>query len=204
MAYLDRVKLQARNLSPLDVMNALDEYNVFLPTGDAKFGDDRLRHRLQLDVRRWSSAWATSRSRTSTATPSFSRDVATPKDASFIQTNIVRVNGRRAGLHPGLPPARLQHARRGQQAQGGAAGHDRPSLTRTGHRPEGRDGPVGLRPALDREPGGGGRAGGGPLLAGDPALPGRVADDGDRRVDDSRSRCWRRSSACTARATRST
>ena len=39
MAYLDRQKMQARNLSPLDVMNALDADNVFLPTGDAKFGD---------------------------------------------------------------------------------------------------------------------------------------------------------------------
>ena len=39
MAYLDRQKLQARGLSPLDVMKALDNYNIFLPTGDAKFGD---------------------------------------------------------------------------------------------------------------------------------------------------------------------
>src|SRR5882724_10678525 len=38
MAYLDRQKMQARGLSPLDVMNALDASNVFLPTGDAKFG----------------------------------------------------------------------------------------------------------------------------------------------------------------------
>src|SRR6516225_3174098 len=38
MAYLDRLKMQARNLSPLDVMNALDTSNVFLPSGDAKFG----------------------------------------------------------------------------------------------------------------------------------------------------------------------
>ena len=39
MAYLDRDKLQARDLSPVDVMKALDNYNLFLPTGDAKFGD---------------------------------------------------------------------------------------------------------------------------------------------------------------------
>ena len=38
MAYLDRTKMQARGLSPLDVMKALDSYNLFLPTGDAKFG----------------------------------------------------------------------------------------------------------------------------------------------------------------------
>ena len=38
MMYLDRVKLQARHLSPLDVMKAVDDYNVFLPAGSAKFG----------------------------------------------------------------------------------------------------------------------------------------------------------------------
>src|SRR4051812_34670245 len=38
MLYLDRMKLQARHLSPLDVLKAVDDYNVFLPTGSAKFG----------------------------------------------------------------------------------------------------------------------------------------------------------------------
>src|SRR4029453_10221979 len=31
LAYLDRDKLQARGLSPVDVMQALDKYNVFIP-----------------------------------------------------------------------------------------------------------------------------------------------------------------------------
>ena len=39
LAYLDRQKMQARHLSLADVMNALDNYNLFMPTGDAKFGD---------------------------------------------------------------------------------------------------------------------------------------------------------------------
>ncbi len=39
MAYLDRQQMQARKLSPVDVMQALDFSNVFLPSGDAKFGD---------------------------------------------------------------------------------------------------------------------------------------------------------------------
>src|SRR4029079_16568217 len=38
MVDLDREKLQARHLSPLDVMKSLDDYNVFLPAGSAKFG----------------------------------------------------------------------------------------------------------------------------------------------------------------------
>ena len=39
MAYLDRQKMQARGPLAADVMNALDAANVFLPSGDAKFGD---------------------------------------------------------------------------------------------------------------------------------------------------------------------
>ena len=45
------------------------------------------------DVRR--TTWATSRSRPSRATPRSSATWPTPEDAAFIQTNIVRVNGRR-------------------------------------------------------------------------------------------------------------
>src|SRR5438105_4767360 len=38
IAYLDREQLQARQLSPLDVLSGLDRFNLFLPTGSAKFG----------------------------------------------------------------------------------------------------------------------------------------------------------------------
>ena len=39
MLYLDRERMQARGLSPLDVMKTMDDYNVFLPTGDIKLGE---------------------------------------------------------------------------------------------------------------------------------------------------------------------
>ena len=39
LSLADLFKLQARGLSPVDVMRAIDEYNLFLPTGDARFGD---------------------------------------------------------------------------------------------------------------------------------------------------------------------
>ncbi len=94
MLYLDRVKLQARHLSPQDVMRAVDDYNVFLPTGSAKFGNtdyaidsnsmfDMVGNMAQIPLRNehGNAAYLT--------------DVATPKDASFIQTNVVRVNGKR-------------------------------------------------------------------------------------------------------------
>jgi multidrug efflux pump subunit AcrB len=95
MAYLDRAKMQARNLSPLDVMKALDSYNVFLPTGDAKFGntdyaiDSNSMYKIielmgDIPIKTGEDGRTV-----------FLKDVATPKDANFIQTNVVRVNGRR-------------------------------------------------------------------------------------------------------------
>jgi multidrug efflux pump subunit AcrB len=94
LAYLDPLKLQARGLSPVDVMNALDRYNVFLPTGDAKFGDTdyaidsnamfKLVERMK-DIPL----------RVEPHKVDFLGDVADPKDANFIQTNVVRINGKR-------------------------------------------------------------------------------------------------------------
>ena len=117
LAYLDRQKLQARGLSPLDVMNALDNYNVFLPTGDAKIGDIdyALDSNSMFDCRRGDGDIPL---RTELGNVSFLRDVATPKDAAFIQTNVVRINGTQRGVHPRLPPARRQHAGGGRAPSG--------------------------------------------------------------------------------------
>src|SRR2546426_3945326 len=38
LAYVDREKLQARDLSPMDVVGAIHKNNVFIPTGSARFG----------------------------------------------------------------------------------------------------------------------------------------------------------------------
>src|SRR3954447_6945987 len=35
LAYMDRSRMQARNLSPQTLMNAIDNFNIFLPTGAA-------------------------------------------------------------------------------------------------------------------------------------------------------------------------
>jgi multidrug efflux pump subunit AcrB len=94
LAYLNPVKLQAQHLSPLDVMNAIDQYNIFLPTGDAKFGtmdyalDSNSMYEL---VDRMGDIPIKSHE----GKIVFLRDVAEPKDKSLIQTNIVRVNGRK-------------------------------------------------------------------------------------------------------------
>ncbi len=94
MAYLDREKLEARGLSPLDVMNAMDRYNVFLPTGDAKIGDTdyALDSNSMFDFPRQMGDIPL---RSKIGNVSYLRDVATPKDTAFIQTNIVRINGRK-------------------------------------------------------------------------------------------------------------
>jgi multidrug efflux pump subunit AcrB len=94
LAYLDRAKLEARRLSPLDVMDALDKYNVFLPTGDAKLGDIdyALDSNSMYDL---VSRMGDVPLRSELGNVSYLRDVATVKDASFIQTNIVRIDGRR-------------------------------------------------------------------------------------------------------------
>jgi multidrug efflux pump subunit AcrB len=94
IAYLDRVKMQARNLSPVQVMDALDQFNIFLPTGDAKFG------RLDYDLDSNSMYELPERMKSipikmEEGKPIYLGDVAEPKDAAMIQTNIVRVNGRK-------------------------------------------------------------------------------------------------------------
>ena len=94
MVYLDRIKLQARHLSPMDVLRAVDEYNVFLPTGSAKFGetDYAIDSNSMVDV---VGRMEEIPLRNEPGNATFLRDVATPQDANFIQTNVVRVNGKR-------------------------------------------------------------------------------------------------------------
>ena len=94
LAYLDRQKLQARNLSPVDVMDALDRSNVFLPAGDAKLGgtDYALDSNSMYELVERMGDIPIRADRTGTV---FLRDVALPKDAALVQTNVVRVDGRR-------------------------------------------------------------------------------------------------------------
>src|SRR5271165_2115081 len=94
MAYLDRTKMQARNLSAVDVMNALNAGNVFLPTGDAKFGDlDYVIDSNSMYKKVEDMGDIPVRIEPGNAT--YLKDVATPKDANYIQTNVVRVDGKR-------------------------------------------------------------------------------------------------------------
>jgi multidrug efflux pump subunit AcrB len=94
LAYMDREKMQARNLSPEDLRNALDNYNIFMPTSGARLGgtdyaiDSNSMYQfveLMGDIPVKSDGDKTI----------FLKDVATPTDTSLRQMSIVRVNGRR-------------------------------------------------------------------------------------------------------------
>jgi multidrug efflux pump subunit AcrB len=94
LALLDRNRLQARNLSPVDVMDALDRYNIFLPAGDARIGvtDYALDSNAMYEL---IDRMGDIPIRTDKSGTVFLRDVAIPKDTSLAQTNVVRVDGRR-------------------------------------------------------------------------------------------------------------
>ncbi|HJT35868.1 MAG TPA: efflux RND transporter permease subunit [Pirellulales bacterium] len=96
MLYLDRIKMQARGLGPVDIMHAVDDYNVFVPSGDVKIGnnDYALMSNSMYEFVSGKEGMGGVPLQAKLGNAEYLRDVATPKDASFIQTNIVRVNGR--------------------------------------------------------------------------------------------------------------
>ncbi len=91
-AYVDPVALSARGLSPMDVVDALGEQSVFIPTGNAKFGD--------IDYQIVSNAMTETVAEMNDIPIKvdgekvvFLRDVGEIKDTNQIQTNKVRING---------------------------------------------------------------------------------------------------------------
>jgi multidrug efflux pump subunit AcrB len=94
LAYVDPLKAQARNLSPLDVINAVRDFNVMIPTGNAKFGALE----YQINTNGMVPAVAQLNDlplRVGNGPPTYIRDVAKVEDSHQIQTNIVRVEGKR-------------------------------------------------------------------------------------------------------------
>lgn len=94
LAYVDRERLEARGLGPMDVVRALKRQSVFIPAGNLKAGDldyqifaNSMPSRVEdlndmpLAVRK--------------GVPVLVGDVADVRDSSQIQTNVVRINGRR-------------------------------------------------------------------------------------------------------------
>lgn len=94
MVYVDPQKLKARNLAPLDVVNALRNSNFLVTPGVAKFGD----YEFQLDTNAMVSAVSDLNDipvRTEPGHQVLLRDVGHAEDSSSIQTALVRINGHR-------------------------------------------------------------------------------------------------------------
>ena len=90
-------ELQAKGLSPNDVVNAVGAQNIILPTGTAKIGP------FEYQVETNGSPQTVNELndlpvRTTGSTTIYVRDVAFVRDGYSPQTNIVRVNGKRAVL----------------------------------------------------------------------------------------------------------
>ncbi len=92
MVYVDPLKLQAHQLSPMDVVRQVNDSNLILPAGDVKIGP--------FDYNLYSNAQVPSASainamplKTIGQSSVLVADVGKAVDAQAIQTNIVRVDG---------------------------------------------------------------------------------------------------------------
>ncbi len=94
---LDFHALQAKQLSPLDVVNALSAQNLILPAGTSKIGP--FEYNVELNGSPQTVAELNDLPiKSSNGATIYIRDVAHVRDGFPPQTNIVRVNGQRAAL----------------------------------------------------------------------------------------------------------
>jgi CzcA family heavy metal efflux pump len=94
---IDTPAMQAKNLTPLDVVNAISAQNLILPTGTAKFGE------LESQVEMNSSPQTVAELndlpiKVQNGATIYIHDVAHVRDGFPPQTNIVRQDGRRGAL----------------------------------------------------------------------------------------------------------
>jgi len=95
LAYVNRDRLESRNLSPMDVVQTLQSFNTLIPTGDAKIGDFDYQinaNGMVPDVAQMNHFTVKVDQRGS---PVYVGDVAKVEDSHQIQTNVVHVNGKR-------------------------------------------------------------------------------------------------------------
>lgn len=92
--YLNQNKMQARNFSSADVMDAVERYHIFFPSGNVKIGakDIALSSNSMYQI---PELMGDIPIQAEQGKFGFLSQVADPKDSSFIQTNVVLVNGRR-------------------------------------------------------------------------------------------------------------
>ena len=109
-------------------MNAMDNYNVFLPTGDAKIGDIdyALDSNSMFD---YPVDMGDIPLHSKIGNVSYLRDVAVTKDAAFIQTNVVRIDGKKEVYIPVFRQLGFEHARGREQRQVASGGVHGPPHT---------------------------------------------------------------------------
>jgi len=95
MIYVDPHKLEAHQLSPMDVVRAVNDSNLILPAGDVRIGplDYSIYTNSQLDTTRDINLLPIKTEGNGYVTVA---DVGEAKDAQQIQQNIVRVDGQKA------------------------------------------------------------------------------------------------------------
>ena len=94
LAYVDPQKLNEFNLSPVDVVEALNRNNVLIPTGNIKVGDFEYQIETRGVVEKVEEM-GDFPIRAAEGTTVLVKDVAQVKDSHQIQGNVVRINGRR-------------------------------------------------------------------------------------------------------------
>jgi multidrug efflux pump subunit AcrB len=97
MVDIDPLKLQAKGLTPLDVVNAVNAQNLTLPSGLAKIGDTQFTVRTNVLPITIDDLNNTPVKSVNGATV-FVKDVGQVHDGYAVQQNIVRVDGRRSVL----------------------------------------------------------------------------------------------------------
>src|SRR5579864_1358881 len=99
MVYVDPFKLSSRQLSPMDVVHAVNQSNLILPAGDVKMGPydyfvysnslvDNMDQLGKIPVKTVGSSWVSV------------NDLGKAEDANQIQYNVVRVDGQRSVYLP--------------------------------------------------------------------------------------------------------
>src|SRR5438445_7818716 len=97
MVDIDPVKLQAKGLTPMDVVNAVNAQNLTLPSGTAKMGDTQYAVRTNAMPTTIADLNDIPLKFADNATV-FLKDVANVRDGSLVQQNVVRADGRRSVL----------------------------------------------------------------------------------------------------------
>ena len=96
--YVDPLKLEARQISPMDVVRSLSQANVILPAGDVQIGN--------LDYNIYSNAQFNLKNanqypvKMNGENPVLMSDIGQLKDAHALQYNVVHVNGQRSVYLP--------------------------------------------------------------------------------------------------------